>query len=148
MTMLEQKGDVRIIADARSLQGSQEIFGAMMPATCLFAPLNYLRAHPNTVQAIANATVHALKWLQTAGPSDLIKVLPEAHLFGERALYLASFGKLRESISLDGIMPEDGVKTALRALRRRDADFKADKLDPERLYTNEFARKAKEKFRA
>ena len=85
MTMLEQKGDVRIISDARSLQGSQEIFGGMMPATCLFAPSNYLRAHPNTVQAIVNATVHALKWLQTAGPSDLIKVLPEAHLFGDRA---------------------------------------------------------------
>ncbi len=148
MTTLEQKGDVRIISDARSLQGSQEIFGGMMPATCLFAPSNYLRAHPNTAQAIANATVHALKWLQTAGPSDLIKVLPEAYLFGDRALYLASFGKLRESISLDGMMPEDGVKTALRAMRRLDAGFKADKVDAERLYTNEFARKAKEKFRA
>lgn len=148
MTMLEQKGDVRIISDARSLQGSQEIFGGMMPASCLFAPSNYLRAHPNTVQAIVNATVHALKWLQTAGPSDLIKALPEAHLFGDRALYLASFGKLRESISLDGIMPEDGVKTTLRALRRRDSGFRADKVDAERLYTNEFARKAKEKFRA
>jgi NitT/TauT family transport system substrate-binding protein len=148
MTMLEQKGDVRIISDARSLQGSQDIFGGLMPATCLFASSNYLRAHPGTAQAMANAVVHALKWLQTAGPSDLIKALPEAHLLGDRALYLASFSKLRESISLDGIMPEDGVKTALRALRRRDAAFKPDKVDAERLYTNEFARKAKEKFRA
>ena len=148
MTMLEQKGDVRIISDTRSLQGSQEVFGGIMPATCLFAPSNYLRAYPNTAQAMVNATVHALKWLQTAGPSDLIKALPEAHLFGDRALYLASFGKLRESISLDGIMPEEGVKTALRALRRRDASFKPEKVDAERLYTNEFARKAKEKFRA
>ncbi len=148
MTMLEQKGDVRIISDARSLQGSQELFGGMMPAACLFAPSNYLRAHPNTAQAITNAAVHALKWLQTAGPSDLIKVLPESHLFGDRALYLASFGKLRESISLDGMMPEEGVKTTLRALRRRDATFKPEKVDAERLYTNEFARKAKEKFRA
>ncbi len=148
MTLLEQKGDVRIISDARSLQGSQEIFGGLMPATCLFAPSNYLRAQPNTAQAMVNATVHALKWLQTAGPSDLIKVLPETYLFGDRALYLASFGKLRESISLDGVMPEEGVKTALRAVRRRDAGFKSEKLDVERLYTNEFARKAKEKFRA
>lgn len=148
MTMLEQKGDLRIIADARSLRGAQEIFGGLMPATCLFAPASYLRTHPNTAQAIANATVHALKWLQTAGPSDLIKALPESHLFGDRALYLASFGKLRESISLDGIMPEEGVKTALRALRHRDPGFKPDKVDTERLYTNEFSRKAKEKFRA
>ncbi len=148
MTMLEQKGDVRIISDARSLRGAQDIFGGIMPSTCLFASANYLRANPNTVQAITNAVVHALKWLQTAGPSDLIKALPEAHMFGDRGLYLASFGKLRESISLDGLMPEDGVKTVLRALRRRDANFQPAKVDLGRLYTNEFARKAKDRFRA
>ena len=148
MTMLEQKGDVRIISDTRSLKGAQEIFGGVMPATCLFAAASYLRTHPNTVQAMTHAVVHALKWLQTAGPSDLIKALPEAYLFGDRGLYLVSFGKLRESISLDGMMPEEGVKTALRALRRRDPAFQPDKVDTRRIYTNEFARKAKDKFRA
>lgn len=148
MTMLEQKGDVRIVADARSLKGAHDVFGGVMPATCLFAPGAYLGNQPNTVQAMANAVVHALKWLQTAGPSDLIKALPESYLFGDRGLYLASFGKLRESISLDGMMPEEGIKTALRALRRRDARFQPDKVDPQRVFTNEFARKAKEKFRA
>jgi NitT/TauT family transport system substrate-binding protein len=148
MTMLEQKGDVRIVSDARSLKGAQEVFGGVMPATCLFAGASYLRAHPNTVQAMTNAVVHALKWLQTAGPSDLIKAVPETYLFGDRGLYLASFGKLRESISLDGMMPEEGIKTALRALRRRDPAFQPDKVDTQRIYTNDFARKAKEKFRA
>lgn len=148
MTMLEQKGDVRIISDARSLKGAQDVFGGVMPSTCLYAPSAYLRARPDTAQALANAVVHALKWLQTAGPSDLIKALPEVYLFGDRGLYLASFGKLRESISLDGMMPEDGLKTALRALRRRYSGFQTDKVDAERVYTNEFARKAKDKFRA
>jgi NitT/TauT family transport system substrate-binding protein len=148
MTMLEQKGDVRIISDARSLKGAQDIFGGVMPSTCLFAPAAYLRTHPNTAQAVANAVVHALKWLQTAGPSDLIKALPETYLLGDRGLYLAAFGKLRESISLDGLVPEDGLKTALRALHRRDGNFQPDKIDAERVYTNVFARKAKDKFRA
>lgn len=148
MTMLEQKGDVRIISDARSLKGAQDIFGGVMPSTCLFAPAAYLRTHPHTVQAMANAVVHALKWLQTAGPSDLIKALPEAYLLGDRGLYLASFGKLRESISLDGLLPDDGLKTALRALRRRDGSFQPDKIDAEKVFTNAFVRKAKDKFRA
>ncbi|MEO8546063.1 MAG: ABC transporter substrate-binding protein [Burkholderiaceae bacterium] len=148
MTMLEQKGDVRIISDARSLKGTQDVFGGVMPSTCLYAASAYLRARPDTAQALTNAVVHALKWLQTAGPSDLIKALPEAYLFGDRGLYLASFGKLRESISLDGMMPEEGLKTALRALRRRNVGFQPDKVDAERVYTNEFARKAKDKFRA
>ena len=59
-----------------------------------------------------------------------------------------TIGKLRESISLDGLVPEDGLKTALRALHRRDGNFQPDKIDAERVYTNVFARKAKDKFRA
>jgi NitT/TauT family transport system substrate-binding protein len=32
MTMLEQKGDVKIISDTRTLKGTQEVFGGPMPA--------------------------------------------------------------------------------------------------------------------
>lgn len=148
MTMLEQKGDVRIISDARTLKGAQEAFGGPMPATCMFAPAAYLRSYPNTVQAVTDAIVHALKWLQTAGPSDLIKALPEPYLLGDRGLYLAAFGKVRESISPDGVMPEEAVRTALRALAVRDANFKPPRGEIERMVANDFARKAKERFRA
>lgn len=148
MTMLEQKGDVRVISDTRSLKGSQEVFGGAMPATCMYAPADYLQSYPNTIQALTNAAVHALKWLQTAGPSDLIKAVPEAYLLGDRGLYLTSFGKIRESIALDGVIPEDGVKNASRVIDRLQPSPKADKQDLDRLFTNTFAAKAKEKFRA
>jgi len=148
MTMLEQKGDVRVISDTRSLKGSHEVFGGAMPATCMYAPTDYLQNHPNTAQALTNAAVHALKWLQTAGPSDLIKAVPEAYLLGDRGLYLTSFGKIRESIALDGVIPEDGVKNASRVIGRLQSSPNADKQDLDRLFTNTFALKAKEKFRA
>lgn len=148
ITMLEQKGDVRIISDTRSLKGSNEVFGGAMPSTCLYATSDYVQSHPNTVQALTNAAVHALKWLQTAGPSDLIKAVPEAYLMGDRGLYLASFGKVRESIALDGLIPEDGVRTALRVLGRLQPSLNTDKMDIDRLFTNTFAIKAKDKFRA
>lgn len=148
VTMLEQKGDIRVIADTRSLKGSQDVFGGPMPATCLFAPAQAVQNHANTMQALTNGVVHALKWLQTAGPSDLIKAVPEPYLLGDRGLYLASFGKVREAIAIDGLIPEDGVKTAIRVLSRLDPAFALEKLDLERVYTNDFARKAKEKFRA
>ncbi|MDB5873794.1 MAG: transporter substrate-binding protein, partial [Ramlibacter sp.] len=35
MTMLEQKGDVKIISDTRTLKGTQQVFGGTMPAACL-----------------------------------------------------------------------------------------------------------------
>ena len=148
MTMLEQKGDVKIISDTRTLKGTQEVFGGPMPAGCLYAPLEFVQKNPNTCQALANAIVHGLKWLQTAGPSDIVKTVPEAYLLGDRALYLASFNKIREAIALDGVMPEDGAKTALKALASFEPSVKQERIDLGKTYTNEFARRAKEKFKA
>ncbi len=148
MTMLEQKGEVRIIADTRTLRGTLDVFGGPMPAGCLYAPIEYVQKNPGTVQALANAVVRSLKWLQTAGPSDIIKTVPESYLLGDRGLYLASFNKVHEAIAIDGLIPEDGTKTALRALLSFEPELKADKIALARTYTNEFARKAKEKFKA
>jgi len=148
MTMLEQKGDVKIISDTRTLKGTQEVFGGPMPAACLYTSADFVKTHPNTCQALANAIVHGLKWLQTAGPSDIIKTVPEAYLLGDRALYLASFNKVREAIGLDGLLPDDGARTALKALASFEPSVKPDRIDLPRTYTNEFARRAKERFKA
>ncbi|HZY16581.1 MAG TPA: ABC transporter substrate-binding protein [Ramlibacter sp.] len=148
MTMLEQKGEVRIVSDTRTLKGTQEVFGGPMPAACLYTHAEFVKNHPNTCQALANAIVHGLKWLQTAGPSDIIKTVPDNYLLGDRALYLASFNKVREAIALDGLLPEEGAKTALKALASFIPTVKPEKIDLSRTYTNEFARRAKEKFKA
>jgi len=148
MTMLEQKGDVRVVFDTRTLKGTNEVFGGPMPAACLYAPMEFLQKYPNTAQALTNAIVHGLKWLQTAGPSDIIKTVPESYLLGDRGLYLASFDKVRESIALDGVFPEEGGKTALRALASFDATLKADKIDLAKTWTNQFAARAKARFKA
>ena len=68
MTMLEQKGDVKIISDTRTLKGTQDVFGGPMPAACFYTHAEFIQKNPNTCQALANAIVHGLKWLQTAGP--------------------------------------------------------------------------------
>jgi NitT/TauT family transport system substrate-binding protein len=148
MTMLEQKGDVKIISDTRTLKGTIDVFGGPMPAACFYTRAEFIQKNPNTCQALANAIVHGLKWLQTAGPSDIVKTVPEGYLLGDRALYLASFNKVREAIALDGLIPEEGARTALKALASFDPAIKADKIELSRTYTNEFARRAKEKFKA
>ena len=148
MTMLEQKGDVIIVSDTRTLKGTQDVFGGPMPSGCLYASADFVQKNPNTCQALANAIVHALKWLQTAGPGDIIKTVPENYLLGDRALYLASFDKVREALSTDGMVPADGPKTALNAIASFDASVKPDKIDLAKTFTNEFARRAKDRFKA
>jgi NitT/TauT family transport system substrate-binding protein len=148
MTMLEQKGDVKIISDTRTLKGTIDVFGGPMPAACFYSHTDFVQKNPNTCQALANAIVRGLKWLQTAGPSDIIKTVPESYLLGDRALYLASFNKVREAISLDGLMAEEGARTALKALSSFDPAIKAEKIELGKTYTNDFARRAKDKFKA
>lgn len=148
MTMLEQKGELRIISDTRTLKGTQEVFGGPMPAACMLASMEFVKAHPNACQALAHALVRSLKWLQTAGPSDIIKAVPDNYLLGDRALYLASFNRVREAISVDGVLPDEGPRTALKAMAALDPAIRVDKVDLSRTYTNEFARRAKERFRA
>ncbi|MFZ9335116.1 MAG: ABC transporter substrate-binding protein [Burkholderiaceae bacterium] len=148
MTLLEQRGEVKIIGDTRTLKGTLEVFGGPMPAGCLLAPVEFIARHPATAQALANAVVHALKWLQTAGPSDIIKTVPESHMFGDRALYLNAFNKVREALSLDGLMSDDGARTALKALASMDAAIRPEKIELARTYTNQFSRRAKDRFKA
>ena len=148
MTMLEQKGDIRLIVDTRTLKGTLEVFGGMMPAACLYAPQEFLQKNPGTAQAMANAVVHALKWLQTAGAGDIIKAVPESYLLGDRGLYLASFNKVREAFAVDGLMPDEGSNIALKALASVDSGFASGKINLNRTFTNEYARKAKDRFKA
>ncbi len=148
MTMLEQKGDVHTIVDTRSLKGTLALFGGLMPASCLYAPAEFLQKNPNTAQALANGIVHALKWLQTAGPGDIIKTVPESYFLGDRGLYLSAFNKVREVLAIDGLVQEDGPRTALKALSSYDSSVTADKIALAKTYTNEYARRAKYKFKA
>lgn len=148
MTIFEQKGDVKIIHDTRSLKGATELFGGLVPSACLYATTEFIQKHPQTCQALANAIVHSLKWLQTAGPGDIINTVPTSYLLGDRALYLAAFNKVRESIALDGMVPDDGALAVLKLHSRYDKGLTAAKADVGRCYTNEFARRAKSRFRA
>ncbi len=147
MTMLEQKGDVKIISDTRTLRGASDLFGGSMPSACLYASNEFVLKHPNTCQALTHAIVHSLKWLQTAGPGDIIKVVPDSYLLGDRALYLAAFNKIRQCLSTDGFLPEDGPVTALKVLSRFEPSFQASKVDIKKTYTNVFASRSKERFR-
>ncbi|QHI96938.1 ABC transporter substrate-binding protein [Xylophilus rhododendri] len=148
ITQLEQKGEVCVVSDTRTLKDTKSLFGGPMPAGCLYAPEAFLRQAPHTTQALADAMVRALKWLQTASPGDILKTVPPPYLQNDRALYLAAFQKLREAISPDGLIPEEGAATVLRAAAGFEPELAQAHLETGRLFTNEFARRAKQRYEA
>ncbi|EJL93316.1 ABC-type nitrate/sulfonate/bicarbonate transport system, periplasmic component [Herbaspirillum sp. CF444] len=147
IAMLEQKGEIKTIADTRTLKDTNEVFGGPMPAATLYAPEAFIKKYPNTTQALTNAMVRALKWIQKAGPSDIIKAVPESYLLGDRALYIAAFLKVREAISPDGVFPDAGPAIALKTLQAFEPDLANKKIDLSKTYTNDFVKKANAKYK-
>jgi NitT/TauT family transport system substrate-binding protein len=146
ITLLQRSGDLKIVSDTRVLSESEKVFGGPMPAGCLYAPQSFIDKNPLTTQALANAMVRANKWIQSAGPSEIISAVPESYLLGDRAVYIDAFLAAKGALSADGLFPDKGADTALRALASVDAEIAAAKLDLAAVYTNDFAKKANLKF--
>jgi NitT/TauT family transport system substrate-binding protein len=146
ITLLQRSGDLKIISDTRILAESDKVFGGPMPAACLYAPQTFIDKNPNTVQAMTNAIVRANKWLQQAGPGEIINNVPEGFLLGDRAVYIDAFLAAKGALSPDGMIPDKGSETAFRALASIDAEIAKAKLDLAAVYTNDFVKKANAKY--
>ena len=146
ITLLQRSGDLKIVTDTRKMAEAQQVFGGPMPAGCLYAPLAFTDKHPNTAQALTNAMVRANKWIQQAGPGDIINTVPESYLLGDRAVYIDGFLAAKQALSPDGLFPAKGADTAFKALASVDAKLGAAQLDLAQVYTNTFAQRANARY--
>ena len=146
ITLLTRSGDLKIVSDTRIVAEADKVFGGPMPAACLYAPQAFIDKNPATVQALTNAIVRADKWIQGAGPKDIIETVPESFLLGDRAVYIDAFLAAKGALSADGLFPEKGPETALRALASIDAEIGKAKIDLAAVYTNDFVKKANAKY--
>ncbi len=146
ISLLARAGDIKIVSDTRVVAEADRVFGGPMPAACLYAPQAFIDKHPATVQALANAIVRADKWIQKAGPGDVIKTVPESFLLGDRAVYIDAFLAAKGALSPDGLFPDKGPQTAFNALASIDKEIAGAKLDLAAVYTNDFVKKALAKY--
>jgi NitT/TauT family transport system substrate-binding protein len=146
ITLLQRSGDLKVVSDTRIVAEAEKVFGGPMPAGCLYAPQSFIDKNPATTQALANAIVRANKWIQAAGPAEIINNVPEAYLLGDRAVYIDAFLAAKGALSADGLFPDKGPDTALRALASIDAEIAAAKLDLGAVFTNDFVKKANAKY--
>ncbi len=138
-SLMERKGLVKILVDARTTEGTAQVFGGTIPTSVLYAPAAYIQKNPNTIQALTNAMVRADQWTRRASAEELAKTVPESYLAGDEASYLQAFLKVRDGYSADGRFPANSGDTMVRALTAFDPtiDAKADKIAD--TFTNRFA---------
>ncbi|MEN9630382.1 MAG: hypothetical protein RJA10_3610 [Pseudomonadota bacterium] len=142
ITLLQRSGDLRIISDTRVVAEADKVFGGPMPAGCLYAPQAFIDKQPATTQALVNAMVRASRWIQAAGPGEIINAVPESFLLGDRAVYVDAFLAAKGALSPDGMIPDKGADTAFRALASVDPEIAKARLDLAAVWTNDFVRKA------
>jgi NitT/TauT family transport system substrate-binding protein len=148
MAMLENMGAVTVIADTRTAKGTEVVFGsADMPAAALYAPISFIQKNPNTVQALTNAMVRALLWLQTATPDQVAATVPPEYLLGNRAGYLASYDKVKDAFSPDGMFTQAGADNTLKYLAAFNPAIKPADIKLGQTFDNSYAQKALAKYK-
>jgi len=146
VTMLERDGKVKVIAETRTPEGTVKLFGGPMPAASLYAPVEFIKKNPNTVQALTNAMVRTLLWMENASPQQILSTVPEEYLLGNKAIYLFAYNNVKTAYSKDGYFNDMGAKTTLKALASFNPNIKPESINLAQTYTNEFVKKAHEKY--
>src|SRR5258706_14887812 len=146
VTMLEKEGKVKVIAETRTPEGTESLFGGPMPAASFYAPVEFLKKNPNTVQALTNAMVRTLLWMQEASPQQILATVPEEYTLGNKTMYLFAYNNVKTAYSKDGYFNDAGARTTLKALASFNTNIKPEAIDLKETYTNEFVRKAHEKY--
>ena len=148
MSLLERSGDIKIVVETITDKGVREVFGGSMPAATLYSRIDFIEKNPNTIQALTNAMVRALLWLQHHSTEDVLHVVPEEYLMGDRAVYASAFERLRGTYSKDGLIPKKGVENSYKVLLAHNgAVRRAPVVWINQTYTNAFVEKALQKYR-
>lgn len=136
---LEQRGELRVIAEARTSSGVQQLADGALQGGCLMAREDFLTRQPQVAQALAEGLMQALRWLQTAGPTDLFKTVPVAPWISDRSIYLGAMEKLREAYPRDVQIQGDAVFNAWRHHARVAAHGPTSRGQLARAFTNVYA---------
>jgi NitT/TauT family transport system substrate-binding protein len=142
MTKLELDGQIKVVADSRTEEGTRAIFGGSNPAAVLYAKQDFIARNPNTAQALVNAFYKTLKWLESATPEQVTATVPEEYWLGDRALYTAAVKASKPVYSLTGIIPAAGMKSASDMLVAFDDELRNAKLDLAKTFDDRFVKKA------
>jgi NitT/TauT family transport system substrate-binding protein len=140
---LEKSGSARAVYDTRTAQGTKEAFGGSWPTGVFYAPSDFVKKNPRTVQAMVRAGVRALKYMKGHSPDDIAGHLPSSFFAnGDRAAFTATLQANMGMFSDSGLMPADGPSDVFETLKVADPKTDWSTVDLKKTYDNTFARKA------
>jgi NitT/TauT family transport system substrate-binding protein len=128
----------KVVADTRTMEGTQAVYGGPYPAAVLYLSPAYAKNHPKTVQALTNAFVRGLKWVASHPAEEIAKAMPEAYALGNMPLFIRSIRSSIPMYSPDGRFSPGSAETALKVLREFDDNVRSVKIDLKKTSTDQF----------
>jgi NitT/TauT family transport system substrate-binding protein len=142
INLLDRDGEIKVVADTRTMDGTNKVYGGPYPAAVLYANASFIEKNPGTTQALVNAFVRGLKWVQTHSPEEIAKVMPEEYSLGDKTLYVQSIKTNHPAYSPDGKFMKNGPETALKVLKEFDPGVAKASIDLSKTYTDKFVNAA------
>ena len=142
ITKLDRDGAIKVVADTRTLEGTTKVYGGPYPAAVLYTPAAFVEKNPNTIQAMVNAFVRGLKWVQAHNAEEIAKMMPEEYMLGDRPLFVEAIKANHDAYSPDGRFLKNGPETALKVLQAFDPNVQNAKIDLAKTYTDKFVNAA------
>ena len=135
---LEADGDIKILIDTRTEEGTRALFGGSNPAAVLYVKKDFADANPNTSKALVGVFVKTLKWLHGATPEEIADSVPAEYQLGDKPLYLKAIANSLPTYSLDGVLPMEGMQSVLNTLKILDPEFANATIDLAATYDDRF----------
>jgi len=145
ISQLESGGFVPVV-DTRTAKGMQEVYGGAYAAGCIYVPAEFTKKYPNTTQAVVNAMMRALRFIQTSTPDEIVAAVPSDY-YVDKALYKAALEKNLETFRHDGQISLEAARNVYRDLRSFDPGVQNATVDLARTIDMSFAQKAAARYK-
>ena len=138
MMDLEQRGLVKIMADARTTEGTRAIFGGPYASGSLYAEAGWLAKNPDACRAAAAAIVDAVTFLKSATPEQAIGALEKGMCFVGMNVCAAAFTRNKEAFAHDNRITPEMAQTVRGMLASFSPEVAKANVDLAQTYTNRF----------
>jgi NitT/TauT family transport system substrate-binding protein len=146
ISQLESDGAIVPVVDTRTAKGMQDVYGGAYAAGCIYVPVEFSKKYPNTAQAIVNAMVHALRFIQQSTPDQIVAAVPTDY-YTDKAQYKAALEKNIETYKHDGSIGIDAAQAVYRDLKSFDPQVQTATVDVAKSFNMTFQQKAAQKYR-
>jgi NitT/TauT family transport system substrate-binding protein len=145
IAQLESKGFVPVV-DTRTAKGMQDVYGGAYAAGSIYVPVDFVKKYPNTTQAVVNAMMRALRFIQRSTPDEIVAVIPPDY-YTDKALYKSALEQNLESYKHDGAVGIEAARNVYRDLKSFDPGVQNATIDLTKTFDTSFALKAAQKFK-